>query len=48
MQSIGSAASNIPGIGGVIGAGVNFVGGLFNAAFGSNLNEEFIAQQKIN
>ena len=44
LQGIGSAASNIPGIGGVIGAGVNLVGGLINAAFGSNLNEEFIAQ----
>lgn len=44
MQGIGSIASNIPGIGGAIGAGVNLVGGLVNAAFGSNLNEEFIAQ----
>lgn len=44
LQGIGSIASNIPGIGGVIGAGVNLVGGLINAAFGSNLNEEFIAQ----
>lgn len=44
LQGIGSVASNIPGIGGVIGAGVNLVGGMVNAAFGSNLNEEFIAQ----
>jgi hypothetical protein len=44
LQGIGSIASNIPGIGGVIGAGANLVGGLVNAAFGSNLNEEFIAQ----
>ena len=44
LQGISSIASNIPGIGGVIGAGVNLVGGLVNAAFGSNLNEEFIAQ----
>lgn len=44
LQGIGSIASNIPSIGGVIGAGVNLVGGLVNAAFGSNLNEEFIAQ----
>lgn len=44
LQGIGSIASNIPGIGGVIGAGVNLVGGMVNAAFGSNLNEEFIAQ----
>lgn len=44
MQDIGSVASNIPGIGGVIGAGVNLAGGLVNAAFGSNLNEEFIAE----
>lgn len=44
LQGIGSIASNIPGIGGVIGAGVNLVGGLVNAAFGSKLNKEFIAQ----
>lgn len=44
LQGIGSIASNIPGVGGIIGAGVNLVGGLVNAAFGSNLNEEFIAQ----
>ena len=44
MQSIGSLASNIPGIGGLIGAGVNLLGGITNAAFGSNLNENFIAQ----
>lgn len=44
MQGVGSIASNIPGIGGIIGAGVNMLGGIANAAFGSNLNEEFIAQ----
>ena len=44
LQGIGSVASNIPGIGGVIGAGVNLVGGLVNSVFGSNLNEEFIAE----
>ncbi len=44
LQGIGSAVSNIPGIGGVIGAGINLVGGLVNAAFGSNLNEGFISQ----
>jgi hypothetical protein len=44
LQGVGSVASNIPGIGGVIGAGVNLVGGLVNAAFGSKLNKEFIAQ----
>lgn len=44
MQGVGSIASNIPGIGGIIGAGVNMLGGIVNAAFGSNLNEEFIAQ----
>lgn len=46
MQTIGSVASNIPGIGGVIGAGVNLVGGLVNAAFGSKINEEFVNQTK--
>lgn len=44
MQGIGSLASNIPGVGGLIGAGVNMVGGLVNAAFGSNINEEFVNQ----
>lgn len=42
LQSIGGLASNIPGIGGVIGAGTNLVGGIVNTLFGSNLNEEFI------
>lgn len=44
MQGIGSLASNIPGVGGLIGAGVNLAGGLVNATFGSNLNQEFIDQ----
>lgn len=44
LSAVGSLASNIPGIGGIIGAGVNMLGGIVNAAFGSNLNEEFIAQ----
>lgn len=42
MQTIGSLASNIPGVGGIIGAGVNVLGGLVNAAFGSNINEEAV------
>ena len=42
LQGIGSLASNIPGVGGLIGAGVNLVGGLVNAGFGSNLNQENI------
>lgn len=46
LQGIGSAASNIPGIGGVIGAGVNLVGGLVNTMFGSNINEEFVNQTR--
>lgn len=46
MQGIGSIASNIPGVGGIIGAGVNMLGGLVNAAFGSNINEEFVKQTK--
>ena len=48
LTTIGSMASNIPGIGGVIGAGVNLAGGLVNAAFGSNLNEDFIKQTENN
>ena len=43
MQKVGSLASNIPGIGGLIGAGVNLGGGLVNAAIGSKLNAENIA-----
>ena len=48
MQTIGGIASNIPGVGGLIGAGVNLLGGLTNAAFGSNINEEFVDQTKAN
>lgn len=44
ISSIGSAVSNIPGIGGVIGAGLNLTGGLVNTVFGSKLNEDFINQ----
>lgn len=43
LQTVGSLASNIPGVGGVIGAGVNLVGGLVNTMFGSNINEEYVA-----
>ena len=42
MQTIGSVASNIPGVGGLIGAGVNMLGGVVNAAFGSKINKEFV------
>lgn len=48
LTTIGSMASNIPGAGGLIGAGVNLAGGLVNAAFGSNLNEDFIKQAENN
>lgn len=44
LQGIGSVASNIPGVGGIIGAGVGLVGGLVNSLFGSNINEEFVDQ----
>ena len=44
LQGIGSLASNIPGVGGLIGAGVNLLGGITNAAFGSKLNKEEIAK----
>ena len=43
MQKVGSLASNIPGVGGLIGAGVNLLGGVVNGAFGSKLNAENIA-----
>lgn len=46
LSAVGSLASNIPGVGGIIGAGVNLVGGLVNAAFGSNINEEFVNQTR--
>ena len=42
MRTIGSVASNIPGAGGLIGAGVNMLGGVVNAAFGSKINEGFV------
>jgi hypothetical protein len=48
MQGIGSLASNIPGVGGLIGAGVNLLGGIVNAGFGSNINEEFVDQAEAN
>lgn len=46
MQTLGGIASNIPGIGGIIGAGVNVLGGIVNKAFGSTINEEFVADTK--
>lgn len=46
MQAIGGIASNIPGVGGLIGAGVNVLGGLVNRAFGSSINEEFVNETK--
>lgn len=46
MQTLGGIASNIPGIGRVIGAGVNVLGGLVNRAFGSQINEEFVNKTK--
>ena len=46
MQTIGGLASNIPGVGGLIGAGVNVLGGLVNRAFGSQINEEFVNETK--
>ncbi len=44
IQTIGSLASNIPGVGGLVGAGVGLVGGLVNTMFGSNVNEEAVQQ----
>lgn len=46
MQTIGGLASNIPGVGGLIGAGVNVLGGLVNRAFGSQINDEFVNETK--
>lgn len=48
LQTVGSLASNIPGVGGLVGAGVELVGGLVNSMFGSNLNEDFINQTEGN
>lgn len=48
LQIAGSLASNIPGVGGLVGAGVGLVGGLANSMFGSNLNEDFINQTEGN
>ena len=47
LQTIGGLASNIPGVGGLIGAGVGVVGGLVNAAFGSHINDEFVQQTQL-
>ena len=44
MNTVGGLASNIPGVGGIIGAGVGLVGSITNAAFGSKLNHQFINQ----
>ena len=46
LQTVGSIASNIPGVGGIIGAGVNLIGGLVNSAFGSKINEDFVNQTR--
>lgn len=48
LQTVGSLAGNIPGVGGLAGAGVGLVGGLVNSMFGSNLNEDFINQTESN
>ena len=42
LQGIGSIASAIPGVGGLVGSGLSAVGGLVNSAFGSKLNDAFI------
>ena len=47
LSGLGSMASAIPG-GQLIGAGLQLAGGLFNRAFGSQLNEENIAQVEDN
>lgn len=44
MQTIGGLASNIPGVGGMVGTIVGTVGGAINTLFGSNINEENVAQ----
>lgn len=48
LQTVGSLASNIPGVGGLVGAGVGLVGGLVNTMFGSKLNKDFINQTEQN
>lgn len=42
MKTVGTAASAIPGIGGVVGAGAAVLGGLTNAAFGSHINKAYV------
>lgn len=46
MQGLGSVASFIPGIGGLIGAGVSLLGNTINQAFGSNINDAAVNQAK--
>ena len=41
-QTLGSIASNIPGIGGAIGLGLQATGIAGNALFGSNINKDFV------
>ena len=49
MGGIGSTLSSIPTpFTQIAGAGLSVVGGLVNAAFGSKMNEEFIAQTESN
>lgn len=42
LEGVGSIASNIPGVGGLIGTAVQGAGTLINAAFGSNIDESAV------
>ena len=42
MEGVGSIASNIPGIGGLIGTAVQAAGTLVNSAFGSNIDDSAV------
>ena len=46
MEGVGSIASNIPGIGGLIGTAVQGAGMLVNSAFGSNIDDSAIESIK--
>ena len=44
LNQVGSLASMIPGVGGIIGAGVGVLGSAVNAGFGSKINKQFVNQ----
>lgn len=48
LSGVGNVMSAIPGVGGIVGAGLSAVGQLGNVMFGSKINDSFVAQTKSN